>query len=385
MNLKRAINLEDLRRMARRHAPRIVFDYVAGGAEDETGIARNRRAFDRLLLHPRYLVDVSERSQSVEIFGRQYASPFGIAPTGLAGFVRPGADLALAEAAAEANIPFVLSGAGTASIEAVARVAPQHAWVQIYASRSPQITEDMIRRARDAGVEVLMLTVDVPVLPKRERDIRNGLVNPVQPNFVRIFEMFLHPRWLLGLLRHGAPRFETWVPYAPPNSSYKALALFLGTQMPSPQSWRDLARYRALWPGKLVVKGIMTPADALGVAEQGADGILVSNHGGRQLDCAPAPIDVLSTIHAAVGDKLPVMLDSGVWRGSDILKAWALGARFLFVGRAMLYGAAAGGKAGVARAIEILRGEIDLGLGQIGCRSLAELTADFVSRDDSPR
>lgn len=385
MNLKRAINLDDLRRIARRRLPRMVFDYVAGGAEDEAGVARNRRAFERLLLLPRYLADVSERSQSVELFGRTYASPFGIAPTGLAGFVRPGADLALAEAAAEANIPFVLSGAGTASIEAVARVAPRHAWFQIYGSREPRIRDDMVRRARDAGLETLVVTVDVPVQPKRERDIRNGLVNPVQPNWARILETLLHPRWLLGVVRHGTPRFENWAPYAPPNAGTKDLARFLGTQFPFPQTWRDLASFRELWPGKLVVKGILTPADAVRVADHGADGIVVSNHGGRQLDCAPAPIDVLPAIRAAVEQKLTVMLDSGIWRGSDILKAWALGARFAFVGRAMLYGAAAGGKLGVARAIEILRGEIDVGLGQIGCRNPAELTADFLWPDTAPR
>lgn len=381
MNLRRALNIEDLRKRTRRRVPRIVLDYIDGGAETESGVARNRRGFERLVLVPRYLLAVAQRSQSAELFGRTYASPFGIAPTGLAGFVRPGADLALAEAAAEANIPFVLSGAGNASIETAARAAPRHAWFQMYVSPDPRIAEDMIRRTRDTGIETLVLTVDVTTRPKRERDIRNGLVSPPRLALAPILEMLRHPRWLFGLARHGTPRFETWAPYAPPNAGTKELAKFLGTQIPFSQTWRDLARFRELWPGKLVLKGILTAADALRAAEHGVDGIVVSNHGGRQFDCAPATIDVLPEVCAAVGDKLTVMLDSGIRRGADVLKAWALGAKFTFVGRATLYGAAAAGKPGITRAIEILKEEIDLALGQLGCRSLAELTADFVRRE----
>lgn len=384
MRVSAIVNLEDLRRLARRRLPKIVFDYIDGGAEDELGMVRNRRSFERLQLVPRILADISARSQSVELFGRRYACPFGIAPTGLAGFARPGADLALAAAAAEADIPFVLSGAGTASLEAAVGVAPQHTWFQLYVAREQRITEDLMHRARDAGVEVLMLTVDVPVLGKRERDLRNGLTTPPRPSLHCLLDMLCHPRWLAGILRHGAPRFENWAPYLPANTGARALSEFFASQIPFVQTWRDLERIRTLWPGRLVVKGCLAPADAVRLVDCGADGIVVSNHGGRQLDAAPAALAMLPSVAAAVGARTTVMLDSGVRRGADVLKAFALGARFVFVGRPTLYGVAADGRAGAAQAIGILRTEVDLGLAMTGLPSPAALTPDDLVADTTP-
>lgn len=373
-----AINIEDLRQLARRRIARIVFDYIDGGVEDEAGLLRNREAFSRWRLVPHYLQDISRRQQTASLFGRDYASPFGIAPTGLAAFVHPGADLLLAQAAAEANVPFIMSGAATASIEQVMAVAPRHAWFQLYVSRETAVTEDLIRRAAAAGVETLVLTVDVPVHSKRERDWRNGFVPPVKPSMSCVLDMLCHPRWLAGLLRHGLPRFENWAPYAGDKASARDIAAYFTSQIPFTQTWFDLERIRRVWTGKLVLKGVLAPTDALRALDCGVDGVIVSNHGGRQLDCAPAPLEMLPAIRAAVAGQMTVMLDGGIRRGSDILKAWALGADFTFVGRPALYGVAADGLPGAQRALQILQQEIDLTLAQLGCADLGMLTGELL-------
>ena len=371
---RNAINIEDLRQLARRRIARIVFDYIDGGVEDEAGLLRNREAFSRWRLVPHYLQDISRRQQTASLFGRDYASPFGIAPTGLAAFAHPGADLLLAQAAAEANVPFIMSGAATASIEQVMAVAPRHAWFQLYVSRETAVTEDLIRRAAAAGVETLVLTVDVPVHSKRERDWRNGFVPPVKPSMSCVLDMLCHPRWLAGLLRHGLPRFENWAPYAGDKASARDIAAYFTSQIPFTQTWFDLERIRRVWTGKLVLKGVLAPTDALRALDCGVDGVIVSNHGGRQLDCAPAPLEMLPAIRAAVAGQMTVMLDGGIRRGSDILKAWALGADFTFVGRPALYGVAADGLPGAQRALQILQQEIDPTLAQLGCADLGMLT-----------
>jgi (S)-mandelate dehydrogenase len=375
---RNAINIEDLRQLARRRIARIVFDYIDGGVEDEAGLLRNREAFSRWRLVPHYLQDISRRQQTASLFGRDYASPFGIAPTGLAAFAHPGADLLLAQAAAEANVPFIMSGAATASIEQVMAVAPRHAWFQLYVSRETAVTEDLIRRAAAAGVETLVLTVDVPVHSKRERDWRNGFVPPVKPSMSCVLDMLCHPRWLAGLLRHGLPRFENWAPYAGDKASARDIAAYFTSQIPFTQTWFDLERIRRVWAGKLVLKGVLAPTDALRALDCGVDGVIVSNHGGRQLDCAPAPLEMLPAIRAAVAGQMTVMLDGGIRRGSDILKAWALGADFTFVGRPALYGVAADGLPGAQRALQILQQEIDLTLAQLGCADLGMLTGELL-------
>ena len=395
MRLNDAINIEDLHRMAKRRLPKIAFDFIEGGLEDERGLERNTSAFHKHQLLPRYLVDVSTRDQTRTLFGRTYASPFGISPTGGAGLFRRGADLMLAEAAAKANIPYIMSGASNDSIEAAAKIAPDHAWYQLYAAREAGVREDMIRRAADAGMGSLVLTVDVPVSSKRERNIRNGFANirgrlfqalSLKPSILA--EALTHPGWIVEYLRHGGgtPMLQNWQPYAPAGGNAEQVYNFARALQPyNAQTWRDLERYRRLFPRNLVVKGVMSPADALRSAEIGCDGIIVSNHGGRQLDQAPASLDVLPAIKEAVGDKLTVMLDSGVRRGADILIALCLGAEFVFMGRPTLYGAAAGGVPGVGKAISILREEIDLVMGQIGCPSLDQLGPDFLWHDDWQR
>jgi L-lactate dehydrogenase (cytochrome)/(S)-mandelate dehydrogenase len=392
MKLDQAINIEDLHQIAKRKLPRIIFDYIEGGVEDERGLSRNEAAFHKHRLLPRYLVDVSKRDQSATVFGRTYSSPFGISPTGGVGLYRREGEVMLAEAAAAENIPYIMSGGSNASMEEAARAAPNNVWFQLYAAKDGNLSDALIGRARDAGVGALVLTVDVPVHPKRERNyrsgfgrVRNGAVMEalkLKPSV--LLEAMTHPAWVIDYVRRGgAPGLGNWLPHAGPGAS-KADSIALGrSQTPAAaQTWRDLERYRRLFPRPLVVKGILNPADAVRAAEIGVDGIIVSNHGGRQLDQAPASLDALPAIKAAVGDKLTIMLDSGVRRGADILIAWCLGAQFVFFGRPTLYGAVAGGVPGVKKVVDIFRNEIDLVMAQIGCPSLDQLGPDFLWRDD---
>ncbi len=395
MNVNQAVNIEDLHRMAKRRLPKVAFDFIEGGLEDEHGLDRNTAAFKKHNLLPRYLVDVSKRDQTQTIFGQTFSSPFGISPTGGAGLFRRGADMMLAEAAATANIPYIMSGSSNQSLETAAKVAPKNAWYQLYAARDGAISEDLIRRTAAAGLSTLVLTVDVPVHSKRERNQRNGFAN-IRGNWMSaalslkptlLAEALTHPGWIAEYIKHGGtPVLENWLPYAAPGATAEDTVKFNRAQVPAhAQTWADLEKYRRLFPGNLVVKGIMHPADAERCAQIGCDGIIVSNHGARQLDQAPASLDVLPAIKRQVGDRLTIMLDSGVRRGADILIAMCLGAQFCFFGRPTLYGAVAGGLPGVKKAVDIFRTEIDLVMGQIGCPSLDQLGPDFLWDEDWQR
>ncbi len=377
-----AINHDDLRRMAKRRLPKIAYDFIEGGLEGEVGIARNYDVFSEYRLVPRYCVDVTTRDQSATIFGKTYSSPVGIAPTGLIGLFRRGGDMMLAQAAKAANVPFIMSGTGTGLIEDLGRIAPDHGWYQLYVAKDRGISEDMVRRARDAGLSTLAITLDVPINSKRERNIRNGFVRPLKMTLGTKMEACLHPDWMLEYLRHGMPLFANWQRYAPAGSTTAQIAEFVATQTPSPVLWKDVENFRRLWPGNLVLKGVMHPDDATRAAAMGVDGVMVSNHGARQLDRAPSPIEVLPAINAAVGDKMTVMFDSGIRRGSDIIVALCLGAKFVFVGRHTLYGVAAGGVPGAARALGIFKDEIDRGLAQMGAPDLKSLGPQFLMWKD---
>jgi len=395
MKLNDVVNIEDLHQQAKRRLPKIAFDFIEGGLEEERGLATNTSAFHKHRLLPRYLVDVSTRDQTRTIFGQTFNSPFGISPTGGAGLFRYHADLMLAEAARDANIPYIMSGASNDTIEAAAKIAPKNHWYQLYAARDPAINADMIRRAADQGLGALVLTVDTPTGSKRERNIRNGFANirggllqalSLKPSI--LVEALEHPGWIAEYFRRGGgtPMLGNWQPYAPAGSDAEGVYQFASSVRPfNAQTWKDVEQYRKLFPKALVIKGIMSPDDALRAIDVGCDGILVSNHGGRQLDQAPGSLDVLPAIRAAVGDKLTLLLDSGVRRGADILIALCLGADFCFFGRPTLYGAAAYGLPGVKKAIEIFQGEIDLVMGQIGCPSLGDLGPDFLWQDERGR
>ena len=379
MNVDRAVSIEDLRKAARRALPKIIFDFIEGGVEDERCLAANAEAWRSVRLMPRYFGEIGTIDQSVTLMGSRCASPFGIGPTGLAGLFRPDADLMLARAAAEARIPFVLSTASNASLEEVAQAAGEFAWFQLYGSRDRSISADMIRRAREAGISTLMVTVDTPVGSKRERNMRNGFSRPLRMRLPILLESLLHPAWVLRYLAAGGtPRFGNWVPDAVAGASNDEIAAFSTSQTPNRQNWNDLEVIRDLWPRKLVVKGVMHPDDAARAVEIGADGIVVSNHGGRVLDRAPSTVEMFPFVRAAVGGRVALVLDSGIMRGSDVVAAFCLGANFAFVGRATLYSVAAGGMAGARRAIAILRNEIDIALGQIGCPTPAQLGPEYL-------
>ena len=384
--LKNVVSIEDLRQLARRRLPRILFDYIEGGAGDDAGVRRNRAAFAAYRLQPRYLVDVSGRSLATTLWQRRFAAPFGIAPVGLVGLFHPDGELLLAQAARDAGVPYILSGASIASIEHVARVAPEHTWYQLYPAREQRISLDLLGRAAQAGLGVLVLTVDLPIPARRERDVRNGFdyAIPMSPSL--LLDGLAHPRWTLGYLaRGGLPAFGNWAPYAAPGASAREVAEYFVSQSFATQTWHDVEVYRRQWPGRLVLKGIQHSGDAQRALELGVDGLIVSNHGGRQLDCLPAAIDVLPAIRAAVGDRLVIMVDGGIQRGSDLAIALSLGADFAFVGRAPTYGVAAAGLAGAARALEILREELDLAMGQLGVTAVDGLKSELVARAPSAR
>jgi isopentenyl diphosphate isomerase/L-lactate dehydrogenase-like FMN-dependent dehydrogenase len=382
MKLDQCLNIGDLRVMARRRLPRIVFELIESGVADEYGLTRNEAAFRRYQFLPRYLGDIQMRDQSTELFGQRFANPFGIGPTGFAGLVRPGADVMLAEAATNANIPFIVSGAGAAPLTLLSSKAPKHLWYHLYAAKDERITADVVSRAKDAGISKLVLTVDNPVFPLRERDTRNGFSLPLKLRLSILLEALTHPGWIAEYLSHGGmPMMDTWSRYAPAGANAGEVAAFFRSQSPSIQTWRSVQALRRDWPGTFILKGIQHPDDARRAVESGIDGIIVSNHGAKSFDPLPSPLDTLPMVKAAVQGRVPVMLDSGIRRGSDIAIARCLGADFTFVGRPTLYGVAAAGKDGVDRAINMLAREIDHTLAMIGCPRFAGLGSQCLLRD----
>lgn len=375
-----AINIDDLKRLAKRRLPKIMFDFIEGGVEDEIGLRTNAGAFRDVRLVPRYYTDTSKREQRATLFDRTYASPFGIAPTGMAGAFRRDAELYLAQAAAETDVPYLMSGASNASMEQAVRLAGKNLWYQIYGARDRGVATDLVRRASDCGLTTLAVTCDVPVASNRERNRRNGFVRPLRMTLPTILEAMLHPAWVINYYRSGGlPMLGNWQPYAPKDATPDEVAGLFAKQTPDPsQTWRDLEAIRRAWPGKLLLKGVMHPEDARVATGMGVDGLIVSNHGGRQLDMMPSPLDMLPMIRAAVGPDVALLLDSGVRRGSDIVAALCLGADFVLTGRATLYGATAGGLGGVRKAISILQREIDLVMGQIGAVNLDALGPHFL-------
>lgn len=383
MGVARAINFADLKRLAKRRMPKITFDFVEGGVDGEEGIARNEEAFRKRELVPRYMVDTRSVDTSVALFGKTYAQPFGIAPTGGMSLYRVDGDLMLARAAKAANIPFILSGMASATIEEAGTVAPDHTWFQLYLAHNRDISRDMIARAERAQFSTLVLTVDIPGQAKRERNMRNGfsVAQPLKPSLTAQAETLLHPAWLLEYMRGPGLRSAQWEKYAPDARDGQALLKFIGSQMPSPATWDDIAWIRKAWPRTLVVKGIMHPADAVRLASMGVDGVIVSNHGGRQLDRSAAPVDVLPAVLDAVGKRIPVLYDSGIRRGADIVSALAMGAAFCFVGRWTLYAVIAGGEAGARHGLDMIKGEIGSVMAQIGAPRVADLGPDHLMWD----
>lgn len=376
--LHKALSIADLRRIAQRRLPRSVFEFIDGGAEDEITLADNRAAFERLRIVPRVLVDVSAPQLRTEILGQPSAAPFVIAPMGSCVLAWPQADLCLARAAAAHGIPYTLSTMATTSIERMADVVQGRLWFQLYVLKDRALNEKLVDRAFAAGYETLVVTVDLAAGGKRERDIRNGISVPLRFSPRHLVEGLTHPHWAWQLLRGGLPEFENVRGLMGAESAGLTIAAKVGQSLDASYGWDDLARLRARWPRKLLVKGVEHPADAQRLAALGVDGLWISNHGGRQLDGAIASADALPRIAEALAGKLPLLIDSGVRRGIDALKARALGAQAVAIGRAALFGACAGGEAGVYRAIEILKEELALAMKLSGVPAVELIDASIL-------
>lgn len=376
MNIADAINIDDLRAIAKRRLPRFVFDYVDGGAEDERTLGGNRAAFERLRFRPRTLVDVSTRDLGATILGRRADMPAIVGPTGLNGLSCRDGDLELARATTAAGLPFAVSTVSMSFLEDIAREAPGRLWLQAYVFRERAITEAIVRRAAAAGYEALIITSDFPVAGKRERDFRSGLLPKQQFGLATKLDILMHPRWLATVATHK-PRFVNVERELPAGRNVNE---FVGHGMFDPTlGWDDLKHYRDAWQGKLYLKGVLRADDAERALAIGVDGVILSNHGGRQLDGAVSGLEALPEVVRAIGGRASIIVDGGVRRGSDLAKAVALGAEAVILGRAPVYGLGAGGGAGVTRALDILRDELDRTLALTGCRSLADLGPDLLA------
>ena len=376
----RYLSLDDFEREARRFLPRMLHRFVAGGAETEAAVRGNLASFAGWRLVPRVLLDTSARTQAVTLWGRRYAAPFGIAPMGVLALSAYRGDAAVARAATAAGIPMVLSASSLIPLEDVQRAGAR--WYQAYLPGEPDRIDALVDRVAAAGFEVLVLTADVPVSANRENNVRNGFTAPLRPSLRLAWDGLTHPRWLFGtalrtLARHGMPHFENMDASRGPPVLSRNLVRALGQR--DRLTWDHLARIRRRWQGPLVVKGILSSADVALAREAGADGIIVSNHGGRQLDGAASPLDVLPGIKRTAGPMV-VMLDGGVRRGTDVLKSLALGASFVFAGRPFAFAAALGGECLVRRATALLSEEIDRDMALLGINDLGALSSDHLLR-----
>lgn len=382
---QKAFNIADLREMARKRLPKGLFEHLDRGVEDDSALMRNRRGFDDIRLQPRNLRGVTDIATETTLFGRKMAAPFAIAPTGGNGLFWLDGDLALARAAAKAGVPFTISTASSIDVEDLAAVGGE-TWFQLYYWQDHALSHAVLDRAWDCGVRVLMLTVDIAVPPNREFNSRNGFQPPFRIGARNFIDIASHPRWLMGVplryaLRGGMPLqanlpkdLRSSMTGAPP-----AGAMFRNDNI----TWDSVARLREIWKGALLIKGVLHPADAEQAMTLGCDGVVVSNHGGRALDGAIAPIEALPGIVGVVGERGKVLLDSGVHRGADIAKALALGASAVLAGRAPLYGLGTAGEEGVSLALHFLREELVRVMGQSGCRSIAEITSDLIAPNRS--
>jgi isopentenyl diphosphate isomerase/L-lactate dehydrogenase-like FMN-dependent dehydrogenase len=381
-------NVFDLREAAKRRLPKAVFEFVDRSTEDELALRNNRAAFEKIKLTHRALVDVSARTTKTILFGKEIALPMAIAPTGAAGLCWHEGELELARAAARAKIPFTLATGAMTSMEKIAREANFRLWFQLYVWKQRELSYQLIDRAKNNGFEALIVTTDTIVPPNREYNAKNGFSLPFHPTARFTLDIMRHPTWFATVLLKyfrtiGMPRMENY-----PDPYRRPITTDPGTREVMRQdslNWDDIRIFRDKWPGVLMLKGINRVDDALKAVSYGVDGLIVSNHGGRNMDSAAATIDMLPDIAEVVGDKATVLLDSGVRRGSDIVKAVALGAKCVLTGRATLYGTAVGGEAGAAKAVDIIRTEMDKTMAYTGCNRVDEISTDifFANRDSN--
>ncbi|MBI1779633.1 MAG: alpha-hydroxy-acid oxidizing protein [Proteobacteria bacterium] len=385
--LRRTFNIEDLRQAAKRRLPRGIFEYVDRGTEDETGLEENRAAFERIRFKPRVLLDMSTRRMETTLFGRQQRLPFVIAPMSPTGFLWYEGELMLARAAAAAGIPYSFPTYSFTAMEKIAAATPGNLWFQLYMWQDQEHSLALLERAKEAGSHALIVTVDTSVGPNREFNQRNGMTEPFRPALRPILGMLAHPGWLMRVLlpyvlAKGAPMLENHptehrlgVFRKPPND---------GIRISASLNWADIRKLKEFWKGPLVIKGILRADDAKRAIDAGADGVVVSNHGARNLDGAIASIDALPEIADAVRGRLTLLLDSGIRRGSDVAKALALGADAVLIGRAALWGLAVAGQKGVEHALALLGNELDITMAFLGCRELAELGPDLLALPARP-
>ncbi|MDN7675412.1 alpha-hydroxy acid oxidase [Burkholderia oklahomensis] len=380
--LRDVLSLHDFEAKARRVLPRPIFGYVSGAAEDNRTRDDNRAVFDEYGFVTRVLCDVSQRQQAVELFGQRFASPFGIAPMGINALSVYRGDVVLARAAQRAGIVSIMSGSSLILLEEVAAAAPG-TWFQAYLPGDASRIRALLERVAHAGYRTLVITVDIPVSANRENNMRTGFSTPLRPSPRLFWDGLTRPSWLLGtfartLLKHGMPHFEnSFATRGAPILSANVLRDFSARDH---LNWTHVRQIRQQWAGDLVIKGILSVEDAVIAREAGADGIILSNHGGRQLDGASSPMRILRDVVQTVGDDYPVMIDSGFRRGSDVLKALALGARMVFVGRPFNYAAAVAGEVGVAHAIRLLQEEVDRNMAMLGANGCGQLTPDMLIR-----
>jgi (S)-mandelate dehydrogenase len=376
LRLKRAYpTAPDLRRAARKRIPNFAFEYADGGAGSDGNVNRNWAAFDAIELMPRYGRVIAPPPADIELFGRKYTAPIGIAPMGGPSVVFPGADVFFATAAQRARIPYVLGLVAGIDVERAAELAPDVLWFQLYryARNEHKIGFDLVRRAEAAGVHVLMLTLDTPTRTIRPREVKSGIVNPFRLNMRLRLDALSSPPWMLSMLKHGVPRFASFAPYLPKNAGIEETAKFTATEGGGAFTWDEVARYRDKWKKPLLVKGIMHPADAERAMQLGLDGIVVTNHGGRQIEALPTSIDVLPAIAETVRGRMTIILDSGVRSGVDAARAVACGADAAFLGKPFLWSLGALGGKGPEHLIDILTEDVRATLGQLGCHTVSEL------------
>ncbi len=375
------MSLDDFEATARRRLPRFLYGYIAGAAETDAALRDNRRAFDEYGLVPRVLNDVSAREQTTKLFGKTYSAPFGIPPMGSAALCAYRGDIVLTRAAAAMNLPMILSASSLITLEDVQR-ENRAAWYQAYLAGDAARIEPLVDRVAAAGYDTFVVTADVPVAPNRENNIRNGFQVPLAITPRVAWDTITHPDWLFGtwartVINHGMPHFENMDAVRGPPVLSKNLMRNIGKR--DQLAWKHVELIRRRWKGKLVVKGLISPADARIARESGVDGVIVSNHGGRQLDCTVSSLRTLPEI-SAEANGMTVMLDGGIRRGTDVLKALALGAHFVFIGRPLLFAAVAAGEAGVRRALTLLRDEVDRDMALLGIRSISEISSDLLRR-----
>lgn len=379
--LARSATIEDFRRIARRRLPRGVFDYIDGGAEDERTMRANSAAYQRLTFTPRVLRDMSAVDTSSTLLGKGLSYPMVLAPTGFTRIADSAGELAVARAAKRAGLPYALSTLGTRSIEEVAEAGGDRLWFQIYTWRDRALVTEMIQRAAEAGYEAVCLTVDAPVLGRRERDVRRGFTLPPKVGLSTLMDGIVHPGWSWDFLTSEPIIFANVAGRSVGDGTDAiSLAEYVGTQFDPSLSWDEIEWLREIWDGPIVVKGIQSVEDARIAADRGVEAIVISNHGGRQLDSAPATLDLLPSIAEAVGERTEIICDGGVRRGGDIVKAIALGANAVMVGRPYLYGLGAAGEAGVDQVLSNFASEMERTMALIGCTSVAALGPEFLTR-----